>query len=103
VTQEVRDVREVQVSGVRASGGRASGGRHATHGRYRGRHRRPNRPVRLQAGVRLALTAGCAALLVCLPQPSWAGRMSTVAAHSAAASQAIVKNLPTPFNQRQHA
>ena len=85
-------MREAQVSGVRVSGGR-----HATHGRYRGRHRRPNRQGRLQAGVRLAFTAGCAALLVCLPQPSWAGRISTVAAHSAAASQAIVKSLPSPF------
>ena len=95
MTQESQ---EVQVSGVRGSGGR-----HAAHGRYRGRHRRPSRPGRLQAGVRLAVTAGCAALLVCLPQPSWASRAGSAAAHSAAASQAIVKNLPTPFKQKQHA
>ena len=85
----------MQVSGVRPSGGR-----HAAHVRYRGRHRRPNRPGRLQAGVRLAFTAACAALLVCLPQPSWASRAGTVAAHSAPASQAIVKSLPNPFDRR---
>lgn len=98
MTQQVHEVQEVQVNGARTSRGR-----HAADARYRGRHRLPGRPGRLQAGVRLAFTAGCAALLVCLPQPSWASRAGTAAAHSAAASQAIVRNLPNPFRQRQHA
>jgi hypothetical protein len=98
VTQEVM---EVQVNGAKTA--KTSGGRHAAQARYRGRHRLPSRPGRLQAGVRLTFTAGCAALLVCLPQPSWASRAVTAPAHSATASQAIVKNLPTPFRQRQPA
>jgi hypothetical protein len=98
--------------GVQVRGVRASGGRHATRDRYRGRHRKPNPRVRLRAGVRLAVTATCAALLVCLPQPSWADRTSTRPARTLATGQAIVKSLPVPlrivkslpvpFWQRQH-
>jgi hypothetical protein len=91
-----QDAQGVQVSEVRT--GR---GRHATHERYRGRHRKPNSRARLRAGVRLAVTATCAALLVCQPQPSWASRTGIVA-RSVAASQAIVNSLPLPFRQRQH-
>jgi hypothetical protein len=89
---------------VQVGGARTGGGRHATQVRYRGRHRKPNPQVRPRAGVRLALTATCAALLVCLPQPSWADRTGTLPARSAAASKAIVKNLPVPvpIRRRQH-
>lgn len=96
MAQEMQEVQEVQVSG-----GRTSGGRHASHARYRGRHRKPNPRRRLRAGVRLSVTAACAAFLVCLPQPSWADRAGALLAHSAAARQAIVKNLPVPFPFRQ--
>jgi hypothetical protein len=97
VAQEMQEVQEVQVSGVRTSGGR-----HASHIRYRGRHRKPRAQGRPQAGVRLAFTAACAALLVCLPQPSWADRTGAVPAHSAAASQAMVNSLPVPVSQKPH-
>ena len=87
---------------MRVSGVRTSGGRHATHVRYRGRHRRPVPRVRLRAGVRLAVTAAVAGLVVCLPQPSWADRTGTLPARAAAASQAIVQSLPVPFRQKLH-
>jgi len=53
--------------------------------------------MKLGAGVRLAVTAACAALLVCLPQPSWADRTGTVPARTAAVGHAIVNNLPSPL------
>jgi hypothetical protein len=88
------------VQGAQIVGVRASGGRHATRVRYRGRHRRPRAQGRTQAGVRLAFTAACAALLVCLPQPSWADRAGTAPSRSTAASQAMVKSLPVPVGQK---
>jgi hypothetical protein len=88
--------------GVQVGGVRTSGGRHATRVRYRGRHRKPIPRGRLRAGVRLAVTTACAALLVCIPQPSWADRTGALAAHSAAASQAIVQSLPVPVRQKLH-
>ena len=54
----------------------------------------------MQAGVRLAFTAACAALLVCLPQPSWADRSGGVPTQSATASQAMVQSLPVPASQK---
>ena len=86
----------MQVGGVRKSEGR-----HAIHARYRGRHRKPYPRGRLRAGVALAVTATCAAFVVCLPQPSWADRTATVAARSAAASQAIVKSPPVLLRQQR--
>jgi hypothetical protein len=44
----------------------------------------------------VAVTVACAALFVCLPQPSWAARTSTVAAHVSAASRVTVTSLPSP-------
>jgi hypothetical protein len=86
---------DVQVSGVRGSGGR-----HATHERYRGRHRKPRAQGRRRGVVRLGITAAVAALLVCLPQPSWADRSATANTRSTAASQATVRSLPNPFRVR---
>jgi hypothetical protein len=85
---------------VQVSGAKASGGRHATHERYRGRHRKPRAPGRRRVGIRLAVTLACAALVVCLPQPSWADRTATTAAHPTVTSQAIVNSLPVPVQQR---
>ena len=81
--------------GVRAGRVRANGGRHAKTGRYRGRHRKAGAQVGLGTGVRVAVTVACAALFVCLPQPSWADRASagTVAAHTTT-SQVTVRSLP---------
>jgi hypothetical protein len=45
----------------------------------------------------VAATVACAALFVCLPQPSWAARTGTVAAHVRAAGQVTVKSLPGPL------
>jgi hypothetical protein len=84
---------------VRVNGVRPSGGRHATQERYRGRHRKPRTQGRRRVGIRLAVTLACAALVVCLPQPSWADRTGALPAHSAAASQAVVKSLPVPVRQ----
>ncbi|MGD0701686.1 MAG: hypothetical protein ABSA02_17595 [Trebonia sp.] len=92
-----QEIQEVQVAGVQYSGGR-----HATHERYRGRHRKPKAPGRRRGVVRLGVTAAVAALLVCLPQPSWAGRSGTVTTRSAGASQATVRDLPNPFRLKQH-
>ena len=85
-----------EAQGVQVSEVRTGRGRHATHERYRGRHRKPNQRARLRAGVRLAVTATCAALLVCQPQPSWASRTRIVARSVAAtaASEPIV-----PFSE----
>jgi hypothetical protein len=46
----------------------------------------------------VAVTVACAALFVCLPQPSWAARTGTgtVAAHVSTAGQVTVKSLPGP-------
>jgi hypothetical protein len=77
-------------------------GRHAVRERYRGRHRKPSSQLKLGSGVRLAFTAACAALLVCLPQPSWADRTGTVHARTAAAGHAFVNGLPSPFRHKQH-
>jgi hypothetical protein len=81
--------------GVRASRVLANGGRHARTERYRGRHRKAGAQVGLGTGVRVAVTVTCAALFVCLPQPSWANRASagTVAAHTTT-SQVTVRSLP---------
>ena len=92
---------------MQVSGGRASGGRHATNERYRGRHRKPRARGRRRGGIRLGITAAVAALLVCLPQPSWADRSGNVTIRSAlasqvsaGASQATVRSLPDPFRQQ---
>ena len=81
--------------GVRAGGAPANGGRHARTERYRGRHRKARAKIGLGTGIRVAVTVACAALFVCLPQPSWANRASagTVAAH-ATTSQVTVPSLP---------
>ena len=81
--------------GVRAGRVLANGGRHARTERYRGRHRKAGAQVGLGTGVRVAVTVACAALFVCLPQPSWANRASagTVAAHTTT-SQVTVRSLP---------
>ena len=81
--------------GVRAGRALANGGRHARTERYRGRHRKAGAQIGLGTGVRVAVTVACAALFVCLPQPSWANRASagTVAAHDAT-SQVTVRSLP---------
>jgi hypothetical protein len=83
--------------GVRAGGVPANGGRHARTERYRGRHRRARAQIGLGTGVRVAVTVACAALFVCLPQPSWADRSGASAAHAMTASQVTVKGLPGPF------
>jgi hypothetical protein len=88
--------------GVRAGKARTRGGRHVTRVRYQGRHRKPGSSVRLGSGVRLAFTAACAALLVCLPQPSWADRSGTVSARTTAVGHAIVHRLPSPFRRQEH-
>jgi hypothetical protein len=85
------------VQGVRAGRVRANGGRHAKTERYRGRHRKANVHVSRGTGIRVAVTVACAALFVCLPQPSWASRTGAVATQSAAAAQVTVKSLPGPF------
>ena len=81
--------------GVQAGRGPANGGRHARAERYRGRHRRAGAGIGFGTGVRVAATVACAALFVCLPQPSWADRASagTVAAHTTT-SQVTVRSLP---------
>jgi hypothetical protein len=86
------------VQGVRAGRVPANGGRHARPGRYRGRHRKAGPQIRLGTGIRVAVTVACAALFVCLPQPSWAARTGTgtVAAHVSAASRVTVTSLPDP-------
>jgi hypothetical protein len=86
------------VQGVRAGRVPAIGGRHARPGRYRGRHRKAGPQIRLGTGIRVAVTVACAALFVCLPQPSWAARTGagTVAAHVSAASRVTVTSLPDP-------
>ena len=83
---------------VRAGRGPANGGRHARTERYRGRHRKAGPQIRLGTGIRVAVTVACAALFVCLPQPSWAARTGTgtVAAHVSTAGQVTVKSLPGP-------
>jgi hypothetical protein len=107
MVREVQQVLEVQVSGGRANGVRASGGRHATNERYRGRHRKPRAQGRRRGVIRLGVTAAVAALLVCLPQPSWADRSGNHATRSAGAGQVsagagqvTVRSLPDPFRQR---
>ena len=82
---------------VRAGRAPANGGRHARTERYRGRHRKAGPQIRLGTGVRVAATVACAALFVCLPQPSWAARSGTVAAHLRAAGQVTVTSLPGPL------
>jgi hypothetical protein len=77
----------------------ANGGRHARTERYRGRHRKAGAQIGFGTGVRVAATVACAALFVCLPQPSWASRADanasagTAAAH-AATSRVTVRSLP---------
>jgi hypothetical protein len=95
------------VQGVRAGGVLANGGRHVKTERYRGRHRKASAHISRGTGVRVAVTVtvACAALFICLPQPSWADRTGAVAAaaHSTAAArvtataQVMVKSLPGPF------
>ena len=87
------------VQGVRASGVLANGGRHAKTERYRGRHRKAGPHISRGTGIRVAVTVtvACAALIVCLPQPSWADRTGAVTARSTAAAQVMVKSLPGPF------
>jgi hypothetical protein len=85
------------VQGVRAGGALANGGRHAKTERYRGRHRKASARISRGTGIRVAVTVACAALFVCLPQPSWADRTGAVAAHSTASAQVMVKRLPGPF------
>ena len=87
------------VQGVRAGGMLANGGRHAKTERYRGRHRKPGPHISRGTGIRVAVTVtvACAALIVCLPQPSWADRTGAAAARSTAAAQVMVKSLPGPF------
>jgi hypothetical protein len=82
--------------GVRAGRVLANGRRHARTQRYRGRHRKAGAQVGLGTGVRVAVTVACAALFVCLPQPSWAARTGTVA-HVSTAGQVTVKSLPGPM------
>jgi hypothetical protein len=89
--------------GVQAGRGSTNGARHARTERYRGRHRKAGARIGFGTGVRVAATVACAALFVCLPQPSWANRASagtvagTVAgtgtAH-ATTSQVTVRSLP---------
>ena len=81
---------------VQAGRAPANGGRHARTERYRGRHRKAGPRIRLGTGVRVAVTVACAALFVCLPQPSWAARTGTVA-HVSTAGQVTVKSLPGPM------
>jgi hypothetical protein len=87
--------------GVRAGQGLANGGRHGRTERYRGRHRKAGGQIGLGTGIRVAVTIACAALFVCLPQPSWASRAGTGAgagaAHATAASRVTVQSLPGPF------
>ena len=73
----------------------ANGGRHARTERYRGRHRKAGAQIGFGTGVRVAATVACAALFVCLPQPSWPSRASagTVASH-ATTSRVTVRSLP---------
>jgi hypothetical protein len=82
--------------GVRAGRVLANGGRHARTERYRGRHRKAGAQIGFGTGVRVAATVACAALFVCLPQPSWGNRANagTVAAR-AATSQVTVRSLPS--------
>ena len=82
--------------GVRAGGVPANGGRHARTERYRGRHRKAGPQFRLGTGARVVVTVACAALFVCLPQPSWAARTGTVA-HVSTSGQVTVKSLPGPM------
>ena len=72
-----------------------NGGRHARTERYRGRHRKAGTQIGLGTGARVAVTVACAALFVCLPQPSLASRASagTAAAH-ATTSRVTVRSLP---------
>ncbi len=87
--------------GVRAGRGLANGGRHVRTERYRGRHRKDGPQIGLGTAAGVAVTVACAALFVCLPQPSWAGRTNasaaTIAAHVTATSQATVRSLPGPL------
>jgi len=87
--------------GARAGRVLANGGRHVRTERYRGRHRKDGPQIGLGTAAGVAVTVACAALFVCLPQPSWAGRTSasaaTIAAHVTAASQATVRSLPGPL------
>jgi len=82
--------------GVRAGRVPTNGGRHARTERYRGRHRKAGRQIGLGTGVRVAAVIACAALFVCLPQPSWADRagQGAGAAHAATTSQVTVQSLP---------
>jgi hypothetical protein len=86
--------------GVRAGRGVANEGRHARTERYRGRHRKARGQIGLGTGIRVAVTIACAALFVCLPQPSWASRAGTAtgtgAVHATAASRVTVQSLPGP-------
>jgi hypothetical protein len=88
--------------GVRAGRRPANGGRHVRTEPYRGRHRKDRGPIGPGAAAGVAVTIACAALLVCLPQPSWAGRATataaaahvTTAAHVTASSQATGRAVP---------
>ena len=82
--------------GVRVGRVLGNGGRHARTERYRGRHRKAGTQTGLGTGTRVAVTVACAALFVCLPQPSWAHRASagTVAAQATTASPVTVRSLP---------
>ena len=80
--------------GVRAGRVLGNGGRHARTERYRGRHRKAGGQIGLGTGVRVAAVVACAALFVCLPQPSWADRagMGAGAAHATAQSLVTAQN-----------
>jgi hypothetical protein len=83
--------------GVRAGRRLANGGRHARTERYRGRHRKAGGQIGFGTGIRVAVTIACAALFVCLPQPSWASRAGAGAAPATAAGRVTVQSLPGPF------
>ena len=86
--------------GVRAGRVLGNGGRHARTERYRGRHRKAGGQIGLGTGVRVAAVVACAALFVCLPQPSWADRagMGAGAAHATAQSLVTAQNPMTAQN-----
>jgi len=69
----------------------ANGGRHARTEPYRGRHRKPGAHLGLGTGTKIAVTLACAALFVCLPQPSWADHAGTVAARTTAVRTTAVR------------
>ena len=53
--------------------------------------------IGLGTGVGVAAAIGCAALFVCLPQPSWAARTGTGTAQVSTAGQVTVQSLPGPL------